>query len=120
MNNKWKLKYNELLLKIEEKDRENQILYSMLYETLEKQGHENVSSVIEQMTGLMLDKQSEKFKTERVLEMAVSEIVKLTDKMGDCETSCPAYEICKGLTTGDCRDMLISLFVAKAKGELNG
>ena len=41
------------------------ILYSMLYETLEKQGFENVASQIDQMTGLTYDKEADWFKGNR-------------------------------------------------------
>lgn len=52
---------------------------------------------------------------EKALELAVSQIVKLSDRIGDCETSCPAYEICKGLGDGDCRNIVIDFFENKAK-----
>ena len=54
---------NEQLKKqLAEKEKENLTLFSMLYETLEKQGCENIVSTIEQMTNLTLEKQSNWFK----------------------------------------------------------
>lgn len=60
-----KTKNGDLKSQVKEKDNNCLILYSMLYSTLENQGCENISSVIEQMTGLLLDKQSEQFKDNR-------------------------------------------------------
>ena len=71
-----------------EKDKNNLILYSMLYETLEKQGCENIASQIDQMTGFTLDKQAEWFKGNRnydellkLLAEKEKEIDKLEDKL---------------------------------------
>lgn len=58
-------KIADLEAKLAEKEKDNLILYSMLYETLEKQGCENVASQIDQMTGFTLDKQAEWFKGNR-------------------------------------------------------
>ena len=58
-------KLANLEAKLAEKEKDNLILYSMLYETLEKQGCENVASQIDQMTGFALDKQAEWFKGNR-------------------------------------------------------
>ena len=52
---------------------------------------------------------------KKEVELAVSQIVKLSDRIGDCETSCPAYETCKGLTDGDCRNVVIESLEIKAK-----
>jgi hypothetical protein len=52
--------------KVEEYKRNNLLLYSLLYETLEKQGGENIASQIDQMTHLKLNEQSEWFKTNRI------------------------------------------------------
>ena len=52
----------ELKQQLAEKEKENLTLFSMLYETLEKQGCENITSSIEQMTNLTLEKQSNWFK----------------------------------------------------------
>ena len=52
----------DLEAKLAEKEKENLTLFSMLYETLEKQGCENIVSTIEQMTNLTLEKQSNWFK----------------------------------------------------------
>lgn len=56
---------------------------------------------------------------EKELELAVSQIVKLSNQIGDCESSCPAYEICKGLTHGDCRNIIFKFLEVKAKEMLN-
>lgn len=53
---------SDLEAKPAEKEKENLTLFSMLYETLEKQGCENIVSTIEQMTNLTLEKQSNWFK----------------------------------------------------------
>ena len=55
-------KIADLEAKLAEKEKENLTLFSMLYETLEKQGCENIVSTIEQMTNLTLEKQSNWFK----------------------------------------------------------
>lgn len=55
----------DLEAKLAESERNNLILYSMLYQILEKQGYENITSTIEQMTGLMLEKQADWFKGNR-------------------------------------------------------
>ena len=55
-------KIADLEAKLVEKEKENLTLFSMLYETLEKQGCENIVSTIEQMTNLTLEKQSNWFK----------------------------------------------------------
>lgn len=52
---------------------------------------------------------------KKEVELAVSQIVKLSDRIGDCETSCPAYETCKGLTDEDCRNVVIESLEIKAK-----
>ena len=59
---KLRLENNELKQQLAEKEKENLTLFSMLYETLEKQGCENITSSIEQMTNLTLEKQSNWFK----------------------------------------------------------
>ena len=46
---------NQLKQQLAEKDKENLTLFSMLYETLEKQGCENITNSIEQMTNLTLE-----------------------------------------------------------------
>ena len=50
---------------IAEMQNKSFILYSMLYETLEKQGCENVSSQIDQMTGWTYDKEADWLKGNR-------------------------------------------------------
>lgn len=59
---------SDLEAKLAEKDKENLTLFSMLHETLEKQGCENIASTIEQMTNLTLEKQSNWFKGNCVKE----------------------------------------------------
>ena len=56
---------DQLKQQLAESERNNLILYSMLYETLEKQGSEDIASKIDQMTGLMLEKQADWFKGNR-------------------------------------------------------
>lgn len=58
-------KIKDLEAKLAESKRNNLILYSMLYQTLEKQGCDNIPSEINQMTGLMLEKQADWFKGNR-------------------------------------------------------
>lgn len=50
---------------IAEMQNKSFILYSMLYETLEKQGCENVASQIDQMTGWTYDKEADWLKGNR-------------------------------------------------------
>lgn len=50
---------------IEEVQNKSFILYSMLYETLEKQGCDNVASQIDQMTGWTYDKEADWLKGNR-------------------------------------------------------
>ena len=85
----------ELKQQLAEKEKENLTLFSMLYETLEKQGCENIVSTIEQMTNLTLEKQSNWFKgncvkdqdkisfTIQQLEKARKLIDELLDNYGD-------------------------------------
>ena len=88
-------KISNLEAKLAEKEKENLTLFSMLYETLEKQGCENIVSTIEQMTNLTLEKQSNWFKgncvkdqdkisfTVEQLEIARKLIDELLDNCGD-------------------------------------
>ena len=65
------------------------ILYSMLYETLEKQGCDNVASQIDQMTGWTYDKEANWLKGNRNYDqlkqtqkqLAISELEKLKVKL---------------------------------------
>ena len=50
---------------IAEMQNKSFILYSMLYETLEKQGYDNVASQIDQMTGWTYDKEADWLKRNR-------------------------------------------------------
>ena len=72
----------ELKKQLTEKEKENLTLFSMLYETLEKQGCENIVSTIEQMTNLTLEKQSNWFKGNCVkdqdkISFAIAELEKV-------------------------------------------
>ena len=77
---------NQLKQQLSEKDKENLTLFSMLYETLEKQGCENITSSIEQMTNLTLEKQSDWFKENCVKDQdkilfAIAELEKVKGKI---------------------------------------
>ena len=52
----------DLEAELAESKRNNLILYSMLYETLEKQGCEDIASQIDQMTGCSYEKEADWFK----------------------------------------------------------
>lgn len=71
----------ELKQQLAEKDKENLVLYSMLYETLEKQDCENVASQIDQMTGLTLDKQAEWFKGNRVCDELIKQLAQKDEEI---------------------------------------
>ena len=60
--------FADMEAKLAEKEEKNLLLYSILYETLEKEYSENVSSRINQMTGETLEKQSEWFKSNRICD----------------------------------------------------
>ena len=72
---------------IAEMQNKSFILYSMLYETLEKQGCENVASQIDQMTGWTYDKEADWLKGNRNYDqlkqsqkqLAIEELEKLKD-----------------------------------------
>lgn len=72
---------------IAEMQNKSFILYSMLYETLEKQGCDNVASQIDQMTGWTYDKEANWLKGNRNYDqlkqaqkqLAISELEKLKD-----------------------------------------
>lgn len=74
---------------IAEMQNKSFILYSMLYETLEKQGCDNVASQIDQMTGWTYDKEVNWLKGNRNYEqlkqsqkqLAISELEKLKVKL---------------------------------------
>lgn len=72
---------------IAEMQNKSFILYSMLYETLEKQGCDNVASQIDQMTGWTYDKEADWLKGNRNYDqlkqsqkqLAIEELEKLKD-----------------------------------------
>ena len=84
-----------------EKEKENLVLYSMLYETLEKQGCENVASAIDQMTGMILDKQADWFKGNRncaeLLKLLAEKEKELKYKTAECEKWKTDYKNCSEL-----------------------
>ena len=97
---KLRLENNELKQQLAEKEKENLTLFSMLYETLEKQGCENITSSIEQMTNLTLEKQSNWFKENCVknqdkISFAVEQLEKVKDYF--CEEDIDG----DGVKTGD-------------------
>ena len=90
----------KLKQQLAEKEKENLTLFSMLYETLEKQGCENITSSIEQMTNLTLEKQSNWFKENCVknqdkISFAVEQLEKVKDYF--CEEDIDG----DGVKTGD-------------------
>ena len=80
------MEIEQLKQQFAEKKKENLTLFSMLYETLEKQGCENITSSIEQMTNLTLEKQSDWFKENCVKDQdkilfAIAELEKVKGKI---------------------------------------
>lgn len=81
------MEIEQLKQQLAEKKKENLTLFSMLYETLEKQGCENITSSIEQMTNLTLEKQSDWFKENCVkdqdkISFAIAELEKVKSAFG--------------------------------------
>lgn len=79
-----------------EKENENLILYSTLYQTLEKPGCENIASQIDQMTGLMLDKQADWFKGNKLANqtaIAVLEKLKKDFEFGNSVSGYGGWEL---------------------------
>lgn len=75
----------DLEAKLAEKEKENLTLFSILYETLEKQGYENITSAIEQMTNLTLEKQSNWLKENCVKNQdKISFAVDILEELADC------------------------------------
>lgn len=66
---------------IAEMQNKSFILYSMLYETLEKQGSEDIASQIDQMTGLMLEKQADWFKGNKLFNQTAIEKLEKVKKL---------------------------------------
>lgn len=91
----------ELQKQLAEKEKYNLILYSMLYETLEKQSCENVASQIDQMTGFTLDKQAEWFKGNRNCD----ELLKLlAEKEKEIEEMQKQLSYCESLLVRECKE----------------
>ena len=92
---------SELQQQLAEKEKENLILFSMIYETLEKQGCENVTSQIDQMTGLILDKQADWFKGNKncaeLLKLLAEKEKELKYKTAECEKWKTDYKNCSEL-----------------------
>ena len=65
---------------IAEMQNKSFILYSMLYETLEKQGCDNVASQIDQMTGWTYDKEADWLKGNRNYDQLKQSQKQLTEK----------------------------------------
>ena len=93
-----------------EKEKENLTLFSMLYETLEKQGCENITSTIEQMTNLTLEKQSNWFKENCVkdqdkISFAVERLKKVKEKVVKLKdySRCDKYK--------ECWDIIIDIII---------
>ena len=74
-------KIADLEAKLAEKEKDNLILYSMLYETLEKQGCENVASQIDQMTGWTYDKEADWLKGNRNYDQLKQQLHDLPKKI---------------------------------------
>lgn len=73
---------------IAEMQNKSFILYSMLYETLEKQGCENVASQIDQMTGWTYDKEADWLKGNRNYDQ-------LKQQLKEAENYIEEDEVCK-------------------------
>ena len=71
----WQNECSQLKQQLAEKDKTCLILFSMLYETLEKQGYEDIASQIDQITGLVLDKQADWFKCNRNYDQLEQQLV---------------------------------------------
>ena len=66
---------------IAEMQNKSFILYSMLYETLEKQGYDNVASQIDQMTGWTYDKEADWLKGNRNYDQLKQQLHELPKKI---------------------------------------
>lgn len=80
---------------IAEMQNKSFILYSMLYETLEKQGCEDIASQIDQMTGWTYDKEADWFKGNRNYDQLKQQLAEKdkeeTKTMEDFEKGCQEY-----------------------------
>lgn len=91
-----KTKNGNLKAQVKEKDNNCLILYSILYSTLENQGCEDVASTIEQMTGLLLDKQSEQFKDSRNCYQLLKSLSKKEDNWKKLKRWCTDHGFSEG------------------------
>lgn len=66
---------------VEMLDKRRLCLFSMLYEVLEKQGYENVTSVIEQMTDMHLNRCNHWYKNNRSCDELEKRLVELESKI---------------------------------------
>lgn len=69
---------------IAEMQNKSFILYSMLYETLEKQGCEDIASQIDQMTGWTYDKEADWFKGNRNYDQLKQQLAEKEKKIESC------------------------------------
>ena len=70
---------------IAEMQNKSFILYSMLYETLEKQGCENVASQIDQMTGWTYDKEADWLKGNRNYDQLKQQLAESENQCRECK-----------------------------------
>ena len=70
---------------IAEMQNKSFILYSMLYETLEKQGCDNVASQIDQMTGWTYDKEADWLKGNRNYDQLKQQLAESENKCRECK-----------------------------------
>ena len=70
---------------IAEMQNKSFILYSMLYETLEKQGCENVTSQIDQMTGWTYDKEADWLKGNRNYDQLKKQLAESEKQCQECK-----------------------------------
>jgi chromosome segregation ATPase len=83
---------NQLKQQLAEKEKTSLVLYSMLYETLEKQGCEDIASQIDQMTGLVLDKQADWFKGNRNYDQLKQQLAEKEKEIRGYEHELENYE----------------------------
>ena len=82
------IKISDLEAQIAEMQNKSFILYSMLYETLEKQGCDNVASQIDQTTGWTYDKEADWLKGNRNYDQLKQQLhdlpKKIVEEIRDC------------------------------------
>lgn len=100
-NGNLKEEVKQLKQQVEEKDNNCLILYSLLYSTLENQGCEDVASAIEQMTGLLLDKQSEQFKDSRNCYQLLKSLAQKEDNWKKLKRWCADHGFSEGWNSVD-------------------